>query len=467
MNPTWRRRGSTFFFFLVTTTIVGFGYPLNSDEGVILEGAWKMLHGMHLYTDVIEFVAPGAFVLAFLAMKLFGASYWSVKAVAVVLVACSAFALSDITRRIGAAAGSAIGAGIIWILMLAIWFQLINHNTWSSTIAVIGIALFLRAMDQHARAWHFFASGIMIGLTPVFLQTKGGLFAAGMALLFMIFLHRRMISGINTSLALLGIALPTIAVLMAWSPSLLWESLIIWPATHYREVNQVSILPLVFAATLAVWLFAKYRKRADRAHRRSLIILTIAQTALFASVLTRPDAAHVTMAAFTIPILAAAVWGKEIVHHLGKAPDGARARSIAWSVCASLGACIVTFGLLNIAFTQSTLQTIAALEPYKQSQAYAYPFLPGILFAMGIPDPYPRSIIIHTSEEAEMNLAVLLREEPEIILRERRLGDKFGYDWTNPHDQWIATHYRHHQILSGLEILLRNTESEQAVDATP
>ncbi len=48
---------------------------INQDDGVILEGAWNMMHGRWIYSDFFEFVTPGSFLLIAGVWKLIGISY--------------------------------------------------------------------------------------------------------------------------------------------------------------------------------------------------------------------------------------------------------------------------------------------------------------------------------------------------------------------------------------------------------
>ena len=68
-------------------------HQLDSDEGVILNGAWNILNGRTLYTDFFEIVAPGSFYLIFAAWKLFGADFWIAKSIAIVAIAGAAAAV--------------------------------------------------------------------------------------------------------------------------------------------------------------------------------------------------------------------------------------------------------------------------------------------------------------------------------------------------------------------------------------
>lgn len=62
----------------------------NSDEGLLLAGAWDLLHGKDIYVNFFEFTPPGVFYLVFWAWKLFGASFLAAKILSIIALFLSA-----------------------------------------------------------------------------------------------------------------------------------------------------------------------------------------------------------------------------------------------------------------------------------------------------------------------------------------------------------------------------------------
>src|SRR5258708_2881513 len=62
-----------------------------SDEGMLLLGAERMLHGDRLYADFFEFLPPGGFVLTATWFKLAGVSLCSARLLAVLTIVGVAF----------------------------------------------------------------------------------------------------------------------------------------------------------------------------------------------------------------------------------------------------------------------------------------------------------------------------------------------------------------------------------------
>src|SRR5688572_3578569 len=68
-------------------------HELDSDEGLILHGAWSIVNGRTPYIDFFEFVAPGSFYLVAGAWRLAGESYWSAKSIGVAAIAAASWAV--------------------------------------------------------------------------------------------------------------------------------------------------------------------------------------------------------------------------------------------------------------------------------------------------------------------------------------------------------------------------------------
>lgn len=454
MNAVSKSPYRMFFLLLAITAIVGSGNLFVADEGLIVSGAAKILSGEKLYADFFGYIAPGSFFLSALAMAIFGASYWSAKVAAIGLVAGSAYALATIARRLGAAESSALAAGVTWILMLAAWFQLVNHNAWSSAIAVIGIALVLAVLERKRNAWEYFGAGGMIGLVPIFLQTKGGLLVAAFVLGALLLAWKRAFSIRRAGAAIAGMILPSLSLLFVWPFATLFDALILWPMHHYREVNQVSIIPFLIAFAAVVFLAFTLFRTITRERWLALGIVLTAQAAMLASVLTRPDLAHIAMAAFLLPI-----GGAILSEGRSKQKLAIDAKSIPFRIITGfLALFLFLFNCVATAEAEKGLDRIRAIAIRQNPGLYAYPFLPGYALALGQANPYPHDFLftdMNAPEDFTANLAVLERENPGTILRGRTIGEKFGYDWTNPHDQWIAERYEVADTVEGVEILIR------------
>ena len=71
---------------LITTIILHSNHPINSDEGVILAGAWDLINGKKPYTDFFAIIPPASFYVIYWLWTLFGVSYFAAKLLAIIFV---------------------------------------------------------------------------------------------------------------------------------------------------------------------------------------------------------------------------------------------------------------------------------------------------------------------------------------------------------------------------------------------
>ncbi len=443
----------TYGFFLMIATLVGSSNFMNLDEGIILNGAWKMYLGQSLYTDFFEIIAPGSFVLAFVTMKLFAPTYIAVRIVAILMLALSSFALADIAKRLGVSERGARIAGVVWMIFLMYGLMLISHNAWSSEITIIGLALLLRAIDRKLNWISFALAGLTLGLVPVFHQTKGPLLLGTLVPVLLYFVLRRIFPMQNMVAFCLGAAIPAVVTFLVWSPTVLWEHLVAWPLAHYFAVNEVSFIPFVIVLIVSAALMYSSWKSASTV-RPLLLLIIVSQLALFLSVYSRPDFEHIAMDAFAIPIFVLLLLEAR-EKRVGKISPK---KSLLPEPLVLILLFVMSF---NITFSMHTPKTLAHLREYQDTYGqgiYNYPFIPSFYFELRAPNPYPYGALLtgmHTPDEFNKNLDILKREKPPLVIRYQMIGNKFGYNWNNPHDIWINEHYRVVQD-GGLEVLLRN-----------
>ena len=60
---------------------------------------------------------------------------------------------------------------------------------------------------------------------------------------------------------------------------------------------------------------------------------------------------------------------------------------------------------------------------------------------------------MNTDDEFAANAAILARDHPPFVLRNRTLVAQFDYDWSNPLDRWIDDHYAAAAANGAVEIL--------------
>lgn len=217
---------------------------LDLDEGIILQGAQRILDGQVLYRDFFAFVTPGSYYMLALVFRIFGDSY----VIAHVELAAVGAMFSPVTyllsRRVCSRQSSLLVTALMAITAVPVVYAVL-HN-WDSTLwlclAVYGA---VRLLESPSGAWAF-ATGSFTALTILFEQSKGAGLLLGVCLGFII------IRKFNRTLELFAKK-----QIVAFVVGLLWPVLLtfayfaskhalgtmlydwFWPLQHYSQANRV------------------------------------------------------------------------------------------------------------------------------------------------------------------------------------------------------------------------------------
>lgn len=192
---------------------------MEPDEGIILQGAQRILHGQVLYRDFFTFLTPGSYYLHALLFKIFGSSFLVARTALVFYGGLFSVFTYLMARRVCGRRVSLITASLVTLTSLP-WRFLVLHN-WDSTLwACAAIYCAMRWMEegqkaessrQKAEAESFyhrerieehagsppitphssllcwaFATGSFASLTILFEQSKGAGLALGLGAAFVI-----------------------------------------------------------------------------------------------------------------------------------------------------------------------------------------------------------------------------------------------------------------------------------------
>ena len=149
------------------------------DEGIVLQGAVRVLHGQVPYRDFFSFYTPGSYYLYAVLFGIFGASIQVARAVLLVYAALFAWITYMLARRASSRRASAMAALLLALVCVSTSF-VVGHN-WDSTAAAM-IALYFAAwlLQTGAARWAFLC-GAMTGATAMIDQSRGGGLLLGLA----------------------------------------------------------------------------------------------------------------------------------------------------------------------------------------------------------------------------------------------------------------------------------------------
>ena len=218
---------------------------IDPDEGIILQGAQRVLEGQVLYRDFFSFLTPGSYYFLALVFRIFGSSMVVAHTVLVVYGALFSVFTFLMARRV-CQRWVSLAMALLATTTCLPWRFLTLHN-WDSTLwtcASVYCAIWL--VQKPHWGWAF-AAGTFASLTALFEQSKGAGLILGLGLGFVI-LHwlgeqgGRLKNRCWVALAA-GLAWPLVPVFLYFGvhhalPAMLRDW--VWPLQHYSAVNRVG-----------------------------------------------------------------------------------------------------------------------------------------------------------------------------------------------------------------------------------
>ena len=217
---------------------------IDLDEGIILQGAQRILDGQVLYRDFFSFFTPGSYYLLAGVFRVFGNSYL----VAHTAVAFTGAVFSPITYLLVRRTCSRQTSVLVTILMTitALPLRFIVMHNWDSTLwACLALYCSVRLLESPSTRWAF-AAAACTSLTAFFEQSKGAGALLGLGMGFFIITLIRKQSKIFTRSRVIAIALGlTLPFLIAgayFASRHAFTTMLaswLWPLNHYSGANRV------------------------------------------------------------------------------------------------------------------------------------------------------------------------------------------------------------------------------------
>ncbi|MBZ5616965.1 MAG: glycosyltransferase family 39 protein [Acidobacteriia bacterium] len=229
---------AAFAVFWVQPFVSYFGVP---DEGIILQGAVRILRGEVPYRDFFSFFTPGSYYFYALLFRVFGTSIQVARTVLVAYAALYAFLTYLLARRACSRPASLLSACLLTLICLARFA--VVHNWDSTTAALLTLYCAVWLLQTEAAPWAFLC-GLCAGATTMIEQSKGaglllGLAIAGLALYR---LDRGRWKLRHAAWMVLGAALPVVAVIGYFASHHALGPMFaawLWPLQHYTVVNKL------------------------------------------------------------------------------------------------------------------------------------------------------------------------------------------------------------------------------------
>jgi 4-amino-4-deoxy-L-arabinose transferase-like glycosyltransferase len=223
---------------------------MNPDEGIVLQGAARILHGEVPYRDFFSFYTPMSYYLLALAFKIFGESLLVGRTILVLYVGLFSALTYLLARRIASRRAALITAYLV--LAVCPFRFLVLHN-WDSTVwALLAFYCAVRSLESPSMWWPF-GTGLFTSLTLLTEQSKGAGLTVGLSFAVFLIARKRQNGALRRQClaTVIAFALPLAVVLSyfasqhALSPAFdAW----LWPVRHYSAANAT---PLGFSVPLS------------------------------------------------------------------------------------------------------------------------------------------------------------------------------------------------------------------------
>ena len=459
---------------------------MEPDEGILLQGAQRILAGQVLYRDFFSFYTPGSYYALALVFRIFGSSL----AVARTALALTGAVLSVVTyllaRRVCSRTIALTLAALGTLTTLPYRFMVL-HN-WDSTLWVC-LALYcaVRLLETPGRKWAF-ALGSFASLTVLFEQSKGAGLCLGLSVGFLAVVllqeRRSLLCRAHVLAMMFGLAWPFVLTFTYFTSQHATSTMLadwLWPLEHYSRANRVPygyqnwsdetrhllfrtgsllervikilavspclwipVLPVIAVGLLGYWIVQTRRRRAPDEKSAYYVIIAAAYAGLWLSiVITRADIIHfMYLQPFNCLVLAWILDGCDLP---GQLVRSARPLLVAYVVVA-----FVAFALAPLAAVGSAASQVATRRgivktrekdtviDYVQAHVPAgeailvYPYLPLYYYLTGTFSPGRYDYFqpgMHTKEQADEIIAQLASRRVRVVLFETSFAEKIPRTW--------------------------------------
>ena len=325
LEASTRQRFRSYFLFALCSSLYLLPFMRvllsGTDEGTLLSGAERVVHGQVFARDFFEAMGPGTFYWLAMFFKIFGVTFRATRISLFLLSLGTGILIYVLSRRV-CGRYSVLPAIVLAATSFGAIWPTISHHVDSNFFALLSFTCIVFWQDKQ-KTGLILAAGALAGVTTCFLQPKGMLLLFSMLLWLWIERRRRAIS-LSTVFFLVGSYCSVIGIVLFWfwSRHALWDLIyanFVYPSRHYNAVNivpyaqfiirdfwdrwmstQVSfpfrvamsavlITPLLFVAALPALLPALAALQRKTVLKPQILLYGLVGTALWLSEIHRKD----------------------------------------------------------------------------------------------------------------------------------------------------------------------------------
>lgn len=213
---------------------------MDPDEGIVLQGAERILRGEMPYRDFFSFYTPGSFYLVASLFKVFGDSFVVARSSIAVVGAGTTVLTYLLARRVCPRRIALLAAGVSASSGVAYRFMVL-HNWYASFFACLTVYAAVRLLESGTAPWAF-AAGSFAAFTTLIEQSKGAGLCIGLVIGYIVLRFLGRIEALRVTSAAPGFIWPWLILLSyfgSWRTlGVMWQDWL-WPLQHYTNANHV------------------------------------------------------------------------------------------------------------------------------------------------------------------------------------------------------------------------------------
>jgi hypothetical protein len=477
---------------------------LVTDEGSLLDGAVRIVHGQVFARDFVEVIGPGTFYWLAIFFKLFGVTFVATRICLFITSLGTGLLMYFLSRRVCERyflLPCALLAGIYF----GAWPS-VNHHEASTFFALLSFACIVLWQDRQRKSL-VLAAGALAGVTTCFLQPKGILLF--LAMMLWLWLQRRRRKASLSALGLLLVAYCSVDGLVLvwfWSRGALWDltyANFIWPYRYYGAVNTVPyaqgifkayannwvkdglywtypmaavmIVPFLFLAALPALLLLLGTLQRRIAFRPQMMLYWLCGSAVWLSEIHRKDIYHLVFASPILIILCVYLLNQ----YRAKITDlGLQALVITASClfCFNLFLALVTHPIKTrvgsvAMFKDDPVLTFLNAHTVPGEEIFSYPYSPIYYFLTATTNPTRYSLLLYnynTSAQFHEVIRTLDQHKVKYVVWDAKLEASFFPDvfpsWVSKStdgfliESYLESHYKLVESFDGTRIMERKSE---------
>jgi len=510
-GPTSSKRHS---FAYLTFTLCAVLYLLpfmrlvfkGGDEGSLIDGAIRILHGQVFARDFFEVIGPGTFYLLAGFFKLFGATFLVDRTWLLVTSLGTFLSMYFLSRRVCGRYQILPPLLLVSVYFSTLW-PMVNHHVDSNFFLLLAVVCLVFWQDSR-KSGLLLAAGVLAGVTTCILQPKGMLLL--LAFLVWLWTQQTRRTGFLTSICMVVggyCSIIGLTFLYFWSRGALWDLIyvnFIWPSQHYGAVNAVSyatgmaqfwnhwvvpihgirwfipvavvlILPVLLVAALPALVPVLAIPQGKKNLRPEILLYWLSGWALWLSEIHRRDIAHLTSGSPLLLILCVYF----LAEYQGKIAG--------WAIqLLAVGAgALAVVNLFIVLCVHSVPTRVGSVGMFKPdpviafvdshvavgTEIFVYPTSPMLYFLTGTINPTRYSLLVYnynTPSQFQDAIRILQQHKTKYVLWDTTFATKaalyFSLAVERPSggllmEPYLESHYRLVQDFHGTRIMERKVDN--------